>query len=63
MSLENLLKVGQLKEHAADAPEIERLLAAARRSLADAHVAAISPELITEARVWMKRHRLHFNIR
>lgn len=44
VSLQNLLKVGQLKEHAADAKEIARLLTAASRSLADARVAAISPE-------------------
>lgn len=33
MSLENLLKIGQLKPHAPDAAEIERLLIAARRNL------------------------------
>ena len=40
----NLLKIGQLKEHAADADEIARLLAAAQRSLADARSKAISAE-------------------
>lgn len=44
MTLENLLKIGQLKSHATDATEIQRLLDAARRNLADAHVEAISPE-------------------
>lgn len=44
MSLENLLKIGQLKEHPVQAEEIERLLAAARRNLRDAEVRAISPE-------------------
>lgn len=44
MSLANLLKTGQLKEHRADAEEIDRLMAAAERSLADARVAAISTE-------------------
>lgn len=44
MTLENLLKIGQLKSHATDAAEIQRLLDAARRNLADAHVEAISPE-------------------
>jgi hypothetical protein len=44
MTLENLLKIGQLKSHATDAVEIQRLLDAARRNLADAHVEAISPE-------------------
>lgn len=44
MSLENLLKIGQLKPHAPDAAEIERLLIAARRNLRDAGVTSISPE-------------------
>lgn len=44
VSLENLLKTGQLKPHAADAHEIERLFAAAQRSLADARVGVISAE-------------------
>lgn len=44
MSLENLLKIGQLKAHPVDGEEIRRLLAAARRNLADARVTAISPE-------------------
>ena len=38
MSLQNLLKIGQLKAHPADADEVERLLAAAQRNLRDAHV-------------------------
>ncbi len=44
MSLENLLKIGQLKPHAPEAAEIERLLIAARRNLRDARVTSISPE-------------------
>ena len=44
MSLQNLLKIGQLKEHPAQAGEIERLLTAAQRNLRDAHVEDISPE-------------------
>ncbi len=44
MSLQNLLKIGQLKEHPADAEEIQRLLAAAERNLSDAAVAAVSFE-------------------
>ena len=44
MSLENLLRIGQLKAHAPEAVEIERLLLAARRNLQDAHVTTISPE-------------------
>ena len=44
MSLQNLLKIGQLKEHPADAAEVQRLLAAAKRNLADARVTTISSE-------------------
>jgi hypothetical protein len=44
VSLENLLKIGQLKEHPAQRDEIERLLTAAQRNLRDAHVTGISPE-------------------
>jgi len=44
VSLENLLKIGQLKEHPPDSEEIRRLLAAAARNLADARVTAISAE-------------------
>jgi hypothetical protein len=44
VSLENLLKIGQLKEHPPDPEEIQRLLAAAARNLADARVTAISAE-------------------
>jgi hypothetical protein len=44
VSLQNLLKIGQLKEHPPDAAEVQRLLAAAARNLADARVTTISPE-------------------
>jgi hypothetical protein len=44
VSLQNLLKIGQLKEHQPDAAEVQRLLAAAARNLADARVTSISPE-------------------
>ena len=44
MSLENLLKIGQLKEHPIDAEEIERLLVAAQRNIRDASVTSISSE-------------------
>lgn len=44
MSLENLLKIGQLKAHAPEAAEVQRLLVASGRGLADARVTAISPE-------------------
>lgn len=44
MTLQNLLRIGQLKEHPANREEIERLLVAAERSLRDAHVRKVSPE-------------------
>jgi hypothetical protein len=44
VSLANLLRIGQLKEHPADAWEIARLLLAAERGIADARVQSISPE-------------------
>ena len=44
MTLANLLKIGQLKEHVTDAGELARLLAAADRGIADAQVQGISPE-------------------
>ncbi len=44
MTLENLLKIGPLKPHDAGAAEIQRLLAAARRNLADAGKTEISQE-------------------
>ena len=44
MSLKNLLKIGQLKEHPPDAREIQKLLLAAERNLADARVTSISLE-------------------
>ena len=40
----NLLRIGQLKEHPADAGEIAQLLLAAERAIADARVQSISPE-------------------
>lgn len=40
----NLLRIGQLKEHPADAGEIARLLLAAERGIDDARVQSISPE-------------------
>ena len=44
MSLQNLLKIGQLKEHRPDVAEVQRLLAAAERNLVDARVTEVSPE-------------------
>jgi hypothetical protein len=42
--LENLHKIGQLKQHPPDPDEIERLLAAAARGVRDAHSTGISAE-------------------
>lgn len=42
MSLENLLRIGKLKPHAAERVEVARLLAAAERALKDAGIAALS---------------------
>lgn len=44
MSLENLLKIGQIKNHPPDAREIEQLLVAAHRNIRDARVTSISAE-------------------
>ena len=44
MSLENLLRIGKLKAHAADEREIDRLLHAAERALVDAAHAVLSSE-------------------
>jgi hypothetical protein len=44
MTLENLLRIGKLKVHAAGKVEIERLLAAAERALADASVTELSSD-------------------
>jgi hypothetical protein len=44
MTLDNLLKIGRLKQHATDRVEIGDLLAAAHRNLADARAENISTE-------------------
>jgi hypothetical protein len=44
MSLENLLRIGKLKAHAAAKVEIDRLLAAADRALADTAVPNLSSD-------------------
>ena len=41
MTLENLLRIGKLKAHAADEREIARLLESADRALKDAAVATL----------------------
>lgn len=44
MTLQNLLKIGRLKAHEPNAAEVQRLLAAIRRNLADAAASNISNE-------------------
>lgn len=44
MTLENLLRIGKLKAHAADEGEIARLLESAERALKDASVAGLSSD-------------------
>lgn len=44
MTLENLLRIGKLKAHAADDAEIARVLASAERALKDASLAALSAD-------------------
>ncbi len=44
MSLDNLVKTHQIKPHATHPEEVRRLLAAAKRNLADARVEGISDE-------------------
>lgn len=44
MSLDNLVKTGQLKAHVPNKDEISRVLVAAQRNLADAQVIGISDE-------------------
>ena len=44
MSLENLVKIGQLEQITPDAHDINRLLEAAKRSLNDAQLSGLSAE-------------------
>lgn len=44
MTLDNLLKIGQLKQHETSSEEIRRLLGAARRNIEDSEVTSISTE-------------------
>lgn len=44
MTLDNLLRIGKLKPHVPDRSEIERLFAAAERSLRDAGVTGLSSD-------------------
>ena len=49
MSLQNLLKIGQLEAHETDAMQVRRMLESARRSIADARQASISSETRLDA--------------
>lgn len=49
MSLENLLKIGQLERHETDAVQIGRLLDSSKRFLADARQESITAETRLEA--------------
>ncbi len=49
MSLENLLKIGQLETHTTDAKQLGKLLEAAARSIADARESSISNETRLDA--------------
>lgn len=44
MSLANLLKINQLQVHSPSKEAVQRLLEAAKRNLADAHISAVSGE-------------------
>ena len=44
MSLENLAKIGKLKQHSATVEDAKKLLAAARRNLAETSITGLSPE-------------------
>jgi len=44
MTLQNLLRIGKIKDHAPTAAEVQRLLAAIDRNMADAGVDSISDE-------------------
>ena len=49
MSLENLLRIGQLTEHTTNAEQVGRMLASAQRSIDDARQESISPETRLDA--------------
>jgi len=70
MTLDNLLRIGKVKAHAADKVEIGRLLASAERALADAGVpgvpvsdtvaqecAADARKVLDQVRAWLAAHR------
>ena len=45
MSLENLARIGKLKQHSATSEDAAKLLAAARRNLAETRIKGLSPQL------------------
>ena len=49
MSLQNLLKIGQLEEHETNAAQVRRMLESAERGIADARQESISPETRLDA--------------
>lgn len=49
MSLQNLLKIGQLEEHETSAAQVRQMLESAERSIADARQESISPETRLDA--------------
>ena len=49
MSLQNLLKIGQLEEHETNAEQVRRMLNSAERTIADARQESISPETRLDA--------------
>jgi hypothetical protein len=49
MSLQNLLRIGQLAEHETDARQVAHMLASAERNIADAGQESISPETRLDA--------------
>lgn len=49
MTLQNLLKIGQLEEHETDVRQVHRMLESAERSIADARQPSISPETRLDA--------------
>jgi len=49
MSLQNLLKIGQLEEHETNADQVRRMLDSAERSIADAKQKSISSETRLDA--------------
>jgi hypothetical protein len=59
MSLDNLVKTNQLARHTPRPVEVQRLLAAAERNLADARIFHITraEALLAHTQDWLARHR------